>query len=142
MRKWIDLKNGKDVKISASLKTSPFKLPLVDSLPVTFICTGSGISPFRAFLQEIRYYKKKSIRNYNNVSLYFGCRKKNWDFLAKDEIAGFENDNIVSALRIAFSREESRKYVQDIVLEESEKITGDLLKKKGVVYVCGFPAYL
>lgn len=56
-----------------------FRLPRDNSIPIIMIGPGTGISPFRAFIQE------RGVASATNL-LYFGCRHRNKDYLYKDEL--------------------------------------------------------
>lgn len=56
-----------------------FRLPSDNSIPIIMIGPGTGLSPFRAFIQE------RGSNSGTNL-LYFGCRHRNKDYLYKDEL--------------------------------------------------------
>lgn len=108
-----------------------FRLPLDGSLPVIMIGPGTGLAPFRAFIQE-RIATHSSGFNL----LYFGCRQKNQDFLYRNELEHWVETGKLD-LRTAFSRDQLRKiYVQDLIREDSERIW-HLLSTGAHIYVCG-----
>ncbi|KAL6080194.1 Sulfite reductase [NADPH] flavoprotein alpha-component [Balamuthia mandrillaris] len=113
-----------------------FRLPLEGHVPIIMIGPGTGIAPFRAFLQE-RIAKEATGEN----MLYFGCRYSSCDFLYRDEFKALEKAGKLT-LRTAFSRDQKQKvYVQHLIQEDSEKIW-QLLENGAHVYVCGDAKYM
>ena len=73
--------------------------------------------------------------------MYFGCRNSKVDFIYKEELELLKDKNIINNLRVAFSREGKEKvYVQDLMKEDFESISEEILERKAVVYVCGSKA--
>lgn len=96
---------------------------------------GTGIAPFRAFVQERKHFQHE--KKYGHWRLYFGCRKSDVDYLYREELENAEKDGILDQLHCAFSRETSEKvYVQHLLLQHGEEIK-QLLKQRCYVYVCG-----
>lgn len=130
--------NGKlDNKISIYISKSKFKLPFDLSRPLIFIGSGTGIAPFRGFLQEIcsSNYKLKQV---NKIIVYFGLRDSNNDFIYSESFKEFQSilgDKL--DLRIAISGNDENKYVQDLIKEDSEVIVKNVIENRGYVYVCG-----
>jgi sulfite reductase alpha subunit-like flavoprotein len=83
--------------------------------------------------------------DYGSVDVLFGCRHQNHDWLYKDEMDAFVQDGIITKLYVAFSRDEPtntnhRRYVQDIILNDSEcgkRFIDLMVHQDAVVYVCG-----
>jgi len=100
---------------------------------------GTGLAPFRGFLQELKHRKKKGQDDWESM-LFFGCRHRKHDYIYEDELIGFTEDNTLSNLHVAFSREQGQKvYVQDKLgdMETKETLWHFLNDKKGYFYVCG-----
>ncbi|WP_372950411.1 sulfite reductase flavoprotein subunit alpha [Mariniphaga sp.] len=105
-----------------------FRLPDDDSIPVIMIATGTGIAPFRAFLQE-REHKGAKGENW----LIFGDRYAGSDFLYSDEMNYYHKSGLLSKMDLAFSREQDeKKYVQHCMLEKSRELFGLSLTFCGV----------
>ncbi|MCB0947736.1 MAG: cytochrome P450 [Mycobacterium sp.] len=111
----------------------PFDVPEDPATPMIMIATGTGLSPFRGFLQE---------RAAQGVSgslgpslLIYGCRLPDADFIYEDEIRQFEADGIVTIVP-AYSRIKDGSRVQDAVHTHAEQIL-ELIARGGVTYVCG-----
>jgi cytochrome P450/NADPH-cytochrome P450 reductase len=115
---------------------SAFRLPDDPRTPVIMIGPGTGLAPFRGFLQE-RLALKSAGSPVGPSLLFFGCRHPEQDFIYADELRGFE-DAAVTRARTAFSRlpGERKCYVQDRLLEARDEVW-DLLERGAVVYVCG-----
>lgn len=124
----IDEKNS----IKFFIKRTDFKLPQNDSTPVLMIGPGLGIAPFRSFIEERAARASKNSLNF----LYFGCRFESQDFYFKKELESFVRSDILS-LKVAFSRETPKRYVQDILREDSELIRKLIIEEKATVYVAG-----
>ena len=109
-----------------------FRVPENDSVPIIMIGPGTGIAPFRAFLEE-RKVRGGSGKNW----LFFGDQTRKNDFIYEEEIIGFKNSGILTKLDLAFSRDQKEKvYVQHKMLESSKKFF-KWLEDGAYIYVCG-----
>ena len=72
--------------------------------PILMIGPGTGVAPFRGFIQEASYMKQKTLA-VGDMSLFFGCRSSSKDFIYKDELLTAANSGVLKALHTAFSRE-------------------------------------
>lgn len=111
-----------------------FRLP-ADDVPIIMIGPGTGIAPFRAFLQE-RHANKAPGRSW----LFFGDRRRATDFLYGDELAGFVDAGTLTRFDVAFSRDGAdgvpKTYVQHRMLEHAAEFF-EWLQAGAHVYVCG-----
>lgn len=111
-----------------------FRLPAADA-PIIMIGPGTGIAPFRGFLQE-RQAAGASGRSW----LFFGDRRRATDFLYGDELGAFVESGTLTRLDLAFSRDgaagDPKLYVQQRMWENSAEIF-DWLQDGAYVYVCG-----
>lgn len=109
-----------------------FKLPHDNDTPIIMVGPGTGIAPFRAFLQE-REERDAQGRNW----LFFGDRRFRSDFLYQAELLNYRKKGLLDRLDVAFSRDQSEKvYVQGRMRENA----GDLyawLQEGAHLYVCG-----
>ncbi|CAK7228067.1 hypothetical protein SCUCBS95973_006755 [Sporothrix curviconia] len=125
------------IHVPVHIRHSNFKLPSDPSKPIICIGPGTGVAPFRAFLQE-RAKQATDGENVGETLLFFGCRKSTEDFLYKDEWEEYKKamgDNF--ELITAFSREGAKKvYVQHRLKERAEQVN-KLLEAKAYIYVCG-----
>ncbi|MEN8775072.1 MAG: flavodoxin domain-containing protein [Akkermansiaceae bacterium] len=109
-----------------------FRLPEDPSKDIIMVGPGTGIAPFRAFLEE-REVSKASGRNW----LFFGNPYRSTDFIYEDEITGWVENGTLGRLDLAFSRDQEEKiYVQDKMLEAGADLW-DWLQGGGYFYVCG-----
>ena len=112
-----------------------FTMPDDPTTPIIMIGPGTGIAPFRGFLQERAAMKARG-EAIGPAMLFFGCRHPDQDFIYEDELRAFEADGAVE-LHVAFSRQEKeRVYVQDVLRRERERVW-ELLEAGAKVYVCG-----
>lgn len=119
------------------LRTSQFRLPQDFSKPVVMVGPGTGLAPFRGFLQE-RAELAKAGCALGKAVLFFGCRSERHDYIYREELEGAVASGAVNALHVAFSRDqEGRKvYVQHLLREQGAEVWA-LLGKGGFFYVCG-----
>lgn len=114
---------------------SGFRLPDDSSKPIVMIGPGTGLAPFRGFLQE-REALKRSGKPLGRALLFFGCRHPDQDYLYRDELERWAADGIVE-LHVAFSRAAAvKRYVQHDIGEHADDVWS-VLDGDGVVYVCG-----
>lgn len=112
--------------------TTHFRLPKDDDASVIMIGPGTGIAPFRGFLQE-RAARKSSGRNW----LFFGERHAEESFYYRDEIDAFLKEGQLTRLDTAFSRDQpERIYVQGR-MEQAGAEMWNWLREGASIYVCG-----
>jgi cytochrome P450/NADPH-cytochrome P450 reductase len=112
-----------------------FRLPDDPRVPIIMIGPGTGLAPFRGFLQERAARKAKGAALGPSL-LFFGCRHPDQDFLYADELKAFAAQGITE-LHTAFSRTEGPKtYVQDVIAAQKDKVW-TLIEQGAIVYVCG-----
>lgn len=109
-----------------------FMLPENDELPIIMVGPGTGIAPFRGFLQE-RAFRKATGKNW----LFFGDRESANDFLYREELEAFQQSGLLTRLDLAFSRDQQEKvYVQHKMQQAGSDIY-DWLQQGAVFYICG-----
>jgi len=109
-----------------------FRVPEDNDLPMIMVGPGTGIAPFRAFLQEREFRQAKGIN-----WLFFGDRNAATDYIYQDEIEALQNNKVLSKLDLAFSRDQEEKiYVQDRMREKGAELFS-LLEQGGYFFVCG-----
>jgi cytochrome P450/NADPH-cytochrome P450 reductase len=112
-----------------------FRLPDDPWMPIIMIGPGTGLAPFRGFLQE-RAARKARGTSLGPAMLFFGCRHPEQDFLYADELKSFAADGIAE-LHTAFSRGDGPKtYVQHLVAAQKDKVWS-LIEQGAIIYVCG-----
>ncbi|KAH7031507.1 bifunctional P-450:NADPH-P450 reductase [Microdochium trichocladiopsis] len=133
------LQEGDKVQVAVRSATKGFQLPLEpQKTPIICIAAGTGLAPFRAFMQE-RAVLKESGAQLAPAALFYGCRDPAVDDLYRDEFDAWEAAGVVSVFR-AYSRApeqaEGCRYVQDRLWHE-RTLVGDLWNTEGRIYVCG-----
>ncbi len=124
------LEEGGALKVYVQ-KAHGFALPQ-ENVPIIMVGPGTGIAPFRAFLQE-RMATKAS----GGAWLFFGHQRKDCDFFYEDEFAAMQSFGALSKLSLAWSRDETPKtYVQDKMREEGAELWA-WLQKGAHFYICG-----
>jgi len=109
-----------------------FRLPEDTSAPVIMIGPGTGIAPFRAFLEERQVTGQKG-----DNWLFFGEQRSVSDYLYKDQFAAMQKDGLLTNLHTAFSRDQHHKvYVQDRMNENAAELYA-WLERGAYFYVCG-----
>ncbi len=125
------LERGGAVKVFVEANNN-FKLPADDNTPVIMIGPGTGIAPFRAFIQE-RDNREAAGKNW----LFFGDRTFTEDFLYQVEWQKYLKAGVVTQMDVAFSRDQAQKvYVQQRILEQASQVW-QWLQQGAHVYVCG-----
>ena len=110
-----------------------FAPPADANVPMIMVGPGTGVAPFRAFLQDRAASAGARGRNW----LFFGDQKRDHDFLYREEIEKWIVDGVLTRLDTAFSRDQAEKiYVQDRMLERGREIWA-WLQDGAHFYVCG-----
>ena len=119
-------------EIQASITVSHFRLPTDSATPVIMCGPGTGIAPFRAFLQE-----RSALGIKGKSWLFFGDQREATDFLFREEIDAWLSDGTLARLSTAFSRDQAKKiYVQDRMREQAADLWR-WLQEGGHFYICG-----
>lgn len=109
-----------------------FHLPEKSDVPVIMVGPGTGVAPFRGFLQE-RQVRGDSGKNW----LFFGEQHAATDFYYRDELLQYQKDGLLTHLSLAFSRDQVQKiYVQDRMREHAAQLW-QWLEEGAYFYVCG-----
>lgn len=125
------LAEGDKVRVFVE-QNNNFRLPANDDTPVIMVGPGTGIAPFRAFLQE-RDARGASGKNW----LFFGNPHFTQDFLYQVELQGYLKQGLLSKLDVAFSRDGADKvYVQHKLRKHAAEVY-QWLQQGAHVYICG-----
>jgi NADPH-ferrihemoprotein reductase len=120
------------------VRPSSFRLPKKLQTPIIMIGPGTGIAPMRALLQEREEQMRRTGKSGSNV-LYFGCQSVNKDYIYRDELEVFQQNNTLTDLQLAFSRDQEDKvYVQHLLQREKDAAAlMTSLEEGAYIYVCG-----
>ncbi|KAK0464309.1 putative cytochrome P450 oxidoreductase [Desarmillaria tabescens] len=133
------------------VRRSTFRLPTNPKSPVIMIGPGTGVAPFRGFVQERVALARRTLEkngpdalaDWGRITLFYGCRKSTEDFLYKEEWPQYQEElKGKFTLHCSFSREKyrpdgSKIYVQDLIWEDRQNISDSIINGKGYVYICG-----
>ncbi|MGF9657551.1 sulfite reductase subunit alpha [Pantoea agglomerans] len=109
-----------------------FRVPANNSAPLIMVGPGTGVAPFRAFLQE-RQATGAQGKNW----LFFGDQHQEHDFIYQDELLAWRDNGLLTRLDLAFSRDQEKKiYVQSRMLEQGAELYA-WLQEGAYFYVCG-----
>jgi len=131
-----DLQPGERVYAFVRDTKSAFRLPTDARTPLVMVGPGTGLAPFRGFLQE-RAALQARCEEVSPSLLFFGCRHPQQDFIYEAELRAWETQGLTQ-LRVAFSREQEgcKVYVQDVMREQRDEVW-QLIQQGAVIYVCG-----
>lgn len=112
--------------------TENFRLPSNPDTPIIMVGPGTGVAPFRSFMQE-----REEIGAEGKSWMFFGDQHFVTDFLYQTEWQKWLNDGVLTKMDVAFSRDtEEKVYVQHRMLEHSKELF-EWLQEGAVVYICG-----
>jgi sulfite reductase (NADPH) flavoprotein alpha-component len=124
--------------VTVSVKPSVMKLPLKSTAPIIMAGLGTGLAPFRAFVQERAYQKQVLGLEIGSVLLYLGARHQREEYLYGEEWEAYRAAGIVTLIGAAFSRDQPQKiYIQDRMRQTMDEIRQAYLKEEGSFYLCG-----
>ena len=127
-------RTGSDVKVPVFVHTAKhFRLPEDPNTPIIMVGPGTGVAPFRAYLQE-----RKAVGAKGKSWLFFGEQRRASDFLYEQELTAMQAEGSLTRLDVAFSRDVAgqKVYVQHKMKEASAEIYA-WLQEGAHFYVCG-----
>jgi sulfite reductase (NADPH) flavoprotein alpha-component len=111
---------------------SKFRLPEDPDAPIIMVGPGTGVAPFRAFLQE-----REAAGARGKTWLFFGAQREKSDFYYQEDFEKFIANGTLTRIDTAFSRDQSHKiYVQDRMTEAADELW-KWLEEGACFYVCG-----
>lgn len=131
-----NLKPGDEIVMFTRTPESGFQLPEDAQVPVIMVGPGTGVAPFRGFLQA-RHVLKEQGQEVGEAHLYFGCRNPEHDYLYKNELEAAQQEGLVK-LHTAFSRVdgEEKCYVQHLMRDDAHQLI-PLFEEGAHLYICG-----
>jgi len=122
-----------NVAVPVFPNVSKFRLPEDGNTPIIMIGPGTGIAPFRAYLQERQAVGVKG-KNW----LFFGSQKSACNYFYREEFDEMQKDGFLTRLDLAWSRDQEKKvYVQDKMMENAAEIWKWLDGEGAHFFVCG-----
>ena len=134
------LEPGDRVSLAVRPSNARFHPPADPATPIIMICAGSGLAPFRGFLQE-RAARKATGQKVGPALLFFGTTDPEMDYLYRDELAAWQQAGVVEVLTAFSARPEASPegdimFVQHRVWAERRRIEA-LFRQGAIVFVCG-----
>jgi sulfite reductase (NADPH) flavoprotein alpha-component len=122
-----------NVPIPVFPNVSKFRLPEDGNTPIIMVGPGTGVAPFRAYLEERRAVGAKG-KNW----LFFGSQKAACNYFYREEFDDMQKDGFLTRLDLAWSRDQEKKvYVQDRMMENAAEIWKWLDGEGAHFFVCG-----
>eukprot|EP00915_Cephaloidophora_sp_WS-2016_P009509 GHVH01013595.1.p1 GENE.GHVH01013595.1~~GHVH01013595.1.p1 ORF type:complete len:1813 (+),score=257.55 GHVH01013595.1:123-5561(+) len=126
--------------VCASIKATAFHLPDTEEKPVIVAGMGTGLAPFRAFIQHKAWLRREG-KPCGPLTVYFGCRYKAKDYLYGEEMEKYLEDGVITELRCAFSRDTKEKfYIQHHIDRDTDLFYTRFHQEGGYFYLCGSAA--
>ncbi|RDW81466.1 sulfite reductase subunit alpha [Aspergillus mulundensis] len=123
--------------VTVSVKSSVMKLPPKSTQPIIMAGLGTGLAPFRAFVQH-RALEKAQGKEIGAVLLYMGSRHQREEYCYGEEWEAYQEAGVITLLGCAFSRDQPQKiYIQDRMRETIPEIVQAYMREEGSFYLCG-----
>eukprot|EP01053_Blabericola_migrator_P013368 Blabericola_migrator_1__13367@NODE_949_length_5910_cov_490_869416_g659_i0_p1_GENE_NODE_949_length_5910_cov_490_869416_g659_i0NODE_949_length_5910_cov_490_869416_g659_i0_p1_ORF_typecomplete_len1832_score345_00POR_N/PF01855_19/1_5e51FAD_binding_1/PF00667_20/5_8e03FAD_binding_1/PF00667_20/7_1e48POR/PF01558_18/1_4e40Flavodoxin_1/PF00258_25/1_3e32PFOR_II/PF17147_4/4_5e26NAD_binding_1/PF00175_21/4_5e03NAD_binding_1/PF00175_21/3_4e15TPP_enzyme_C/PF02775_21/4_5e14Fer4_16/PF13484_6/3_6e13EKR/PF10371_9/5_ len=124
-------------KVQGAIKPTAFNLPPTDKHPIIVAGMGTGIAPFRSFIQY-RALLARQGKEIGPLSVYFGCRYSAKDCLFREEMEAYKTHGIITELELAFSRDQKEKdYIQHHIVKNGANFYQRMVTEDGYFYLCG-----
>lgn len=124
-------------EVTVSVKPSVMKLPTDPKAPLIMAGLGTGLAPFRAFVQYRAMQKAAGIE-IGDILLYMGSRHQREEYLYGEEWEAYVDAGVITLLGCAFSRDQREKiYIQDRMRQTVDEIIKAYVEKEGSFYLCG-----
>ncbi|KAH8704899.1 assimilatory sulfite reductase [Talaromyces proteolyticus] len=123
--------------VTVSVKPSVMKLPPRSTQPIIMAGLGTGLAPFRAFVQH-RALEKAQGKEIGSVLLYMGSRHQREEYCYGEEWEAYQAAGVITLLGRAFSRDQPQKiYIQDRMRQTLPEIVQAYIREEGAFYLCG-----
>lgn len=123
--------------VTVSVKSSVMKLPPLSTQPIIMAGLGTGLAPFRAFVQH-RAMEKAQGKEIGSVLLYLGSRHQREEYCYGEEWEAYRAAGVITLIGTAFSRDQPQKiYIQDRMRQTLPEIIQAYIREKGAFYLCG-----
>lgn len=123
---------AEDAPVPVFPNTSKFRLPEASDTPIIMVGPGTGVAPFRAFLQE-----RKAVGARGKAWLFFGSQREKSDYFYREEFDQLKKDGFLTRIDTAFSRDQAEKiYVQNRMTENGAELW-KWLDEGAHFFVCG-----
>ncbi|PVH19731.1 hypothetical protein CXQ85_003588 [Candidozyma haemuli] len=130
-----DLRIGDELVVS--VKPSVMKLPKLPEQPIVMSGLGTGLAPFKAFIEE-KIWQQQQGHKIGEIYLYMGSRHKKEEYLYGELWEAYKDAGVLTHIGAAFSRDQPQKiYIQDKIRSSIEDLTDAIVKKEGSFYLCG-----
>ena len=129
------------VPIAIRTPNVPFHPPALNSTPVVMICAGTGLAPFRGFLQE-RALRHAHGEPAGPALLFFGCDHPDVDLLYREELEQWEREGVVTLYPVFFRKPDGEvTFVQHRLWKDREKVR-ELYRQGAIFFLCGEGQYM
>ena len=124
---------AEEVPVPVFPNTSKFRLPEDGNTPIIMVGPGTGVAPFRAYLQE-----RKAVGAKGKNWLFFGSQKAQCNYFYKEEFDQLKSEGVLTKIDFAFSRDQAEKvYVQDRMMASGAEIWKWMDAEGAHFFVCG-----
>ncbi|WNG26573.1 cytochrome P450 [Cystobacter fuscus] len=130
------LRPGEQVAVAVRTPNVPFHPPASNATPIVLVAAGTGLAPFRGFLQEraLRHARSEAA---GPALFFFGCDHPEVDFLYREELAAWEREGVVKVLPAFFRQPDGDvTFVQHRLWKEREQVKA-LLDQGALLFICG-----
>ncbi len=125
-------------RVPAAIRTPnvPFRPPASNADPMVMICAGTGLAPFRGFVEE-RALRRRAGEPAGEALLFFGCDHPDVDFLYRDELTAWQDEGVVTIFPAYFRQPDGDViFVQHRLWRERARVRA-LLANGATLYLCG-----
>lgn len=130
-----DLPVGAELVVS--VKPSVMKLPPLSTQPIIMAGLGTGLAPFKAFVEEKMWQQAQGME-IGEIYLYLGSRHKKEEYLYGELWEAYKEAGIITHIGAAFSRDQPQKiYIQDRIRQSLDDLVSAFADKNGSFYLCG-----